>query len=139
VGLVYAEITIISTDDTALARRGYIEESEIRKITVNAMVDSGAHMLTINEEIRIQLDLPLMEEQEMELADGSLIKVDIVGPVDIHFENRSTTVRAAVMSQEAEVLLGAIPMEDMDVIIDPKRQKLIVHPNRPYMARKVLK
>jgi hypothetical protein len=55
----------------------------------------------------------------------------MVGPVDIHFANRSTTVRALVMLGEAEVLLGAIPIEGMDVIIDLKREQLLVNPKSP--------
>ena len=52
-GLVYAEIEIINAEDMAVAHRGYIKESEIRRTKVNAMVDSGAYMLAINEEIKL--------------------------------------------------------------------------------------
>jgi clan AA aspartic protease len=138
-GLVYAEIELTSVDDVVLHRRGFIDESEIKKITVNALVDSGAYMLAINENVKAQLDLPLIEKQFSRLADESLIELEVVGPVEIRFENRSTTVRAIVLPGNAEVLLGAIPMEDMDVLIDPKRQKLVVNPEHPYVATKHLK
>ncbi len=103
------------------------------------ITDSGAMMLSINEAIKIQLDLPLLDRQVGELADGSKRSFDIVGPVDIRFENRQTTVRAVVLPGDADPLLGCIPMEDMDVLIDPKEQKLIVNPASPYMAKKSLK
>lgn len=138
-GLVYANITIFNGEDLALKRRGYLKDEEVRKIAVNALVDSGAYMLTINEEIRMQLDLPKFDEQEVELAGGKLQKVDIVGPVVIKFENRKTTVNAVVLPEEKDVLLGAIPMEDMDVIIDPKQQVLMVNPAHPYLAKKYIK
>ena len=138
-GLIYANITLTSADDIAVARRGYIKESEIRKVEVRALVDSGTYMLSINEEVKMQLDLPSIEEQVAELADGTLRKIEIVGPVNVRFMNRSTNVNAAVLPQEQEVLLGAIPMEDMDVLIDPKQQILIVNPAHPYMAKKSLK
>ena len=83
-------------------------------------MDSGAYMLTINQQVKEQLDLPTLDEQEAELADGSIVQLDIVGPVDLQFENRTTTVRAMVLPQASEVLLGVIPMEDLDVLIDPK-------------------
>jgi hypothetical protein len=70
------------------------------------------------------------------LADDSERRVEIVGPVEVRFENRSTTVRAAVFPGDAEPLLGVIPMEDMDVLIDSKQQRLIVNPETPYIARK---
>jgi hypothetical protein len=44
-----------------------------------------------------------------------------------------------VLPGDAEILLGAIPTEDMDVLIDPKQQKLIVNPEHPYIAQKHLK
>ena len=96
-------------------------------------------MLAINETIKEQLDLQIVDEQLAELANGHVEKVIIVGPVDIRFGNRSTTCRAVVLPGNTEVLLGAIPMEDMDVIIDPKNQRLIIPPERPYLAKKSLK
>ncbi len=138
-GLVYAEIDIISVDDIVLHRRGFLDESEIKKVSVTALVDSGAYMLSINENIKTQLDLPVIENQFVTLADESTIEVEIVGPVEVKFENRSTTVRAVVLPGDAEVLLGAIPMEDMDVLIDPRQRKLIVNPKHPYVANKYLK
>ncbi len=138
-GLVYAEIDIISVDDIVLHRRGIIDESEIKKVTVTALVDSGAYMLSINDNIKLQLDLPVIEKQFVTLADESTIEVEIVGPVEVHFENRSTSVRAVVLPGDAEVLLGAIPMEDMDVLVDPRQGKLVVNPKHPYVANKYLK
>ena len=138
-GLVYAEIDLISGDDIVLHRRGFIEKEEIKQTTVTALVDSGAYMLSVNENIKTQLDLPVIEKQFVTLADESTIEVEIVGPVEVHFEDRSTTVRAVVLPGDAEVLLGAIPMEDMDVLIHPREQKLVVNPKHPYVANKYLK
>ena len=135
-GLVYADIELVSTDDLALHRRGYLPEEDVKRMRVTALVDTGAYMLFINDNIRQQLDLPFIEEQTMRLADDSERRVEIVGPVDVKFENRSTTVRAAVLPGDAEPLLGAIPLEDMDVVIDPKQQRLLVNPETPYIARK---
>ncbi len=138
-GLVYADIDLISGDDLALHRRGFIAEDEIKRMKVTALVDSGAYMLIINDHIKEQLDLPVLEIQTARLADESEIRVEVVGPVEVRFENRSTTVRAMVMPGNAEPLLGVIPMEDMDVMIDPKQQRLIVNPENPYIARKSVK
>lgn len=138
-GLVYADIELISSDDLALYRRGFLPEDQIKHMTVSALVDSGAYLLTINDRIREQLDLPLIEEQTVRLADETEIRVDVVGPVEIRFENRSTTMRAIVLPGSVEPLLGVIPLEDLDVVIDPKQQRLIVNPESPYIARKYMK
>ncbi|MGI8639239.1 MAG: aspartyl protease family protein [Pyrinomonadaceae bacterium] len=138
-GLVYAELDLLNGGDVYLHRQGLLDESEIKQTTTTALVDSGAYMLSINETIKTQLDLPLIEKQFVTLADESLIEVEIVGPVEVKFENRSTTVRALVLPGDAEVLLGAIPMEDMDVLVDPRQRKLVVNPKHPYVANKYLK
>ena len=63
-------------------------------------------MLPINDAIVDQLDLSVLESTEVVLADGSLRKCDLVGPIDIRFKNRSTTCRALVLPWVDEVLLG---------------------------------
>ena len=138
-GLVYAEIDLISVDDMVLHRRGFLDESKIKQVRVNALVDSGAYNLSINETVRAQLDLPFIQKRFGTLADETLIEVDVVGPVEVQFENRRTTVDAIVLPGDAQVLLGAIPMEDMDVLIDPRQQKLVVNPKHPYVATTYLK
>ncbi len=138
-GLVYADIELVSGDDDVLYRRGFINKTAVKQMTVKALVDSGAYMLAINETVRVQLDLQTIDKQSAELADGTQVKLDVVGPVIVNFANRSTTCRAMVLPGDAEVLLGAIPMEDMDVLINPREQTLVVNPAHPYMAQKPLK
>ncbi|MGI8882886.1 MAG: clan AA aspartic protease [Pyrinomonadaceae bacterium] len=138
-GLVYAEIDLLNGGDVYLQRKKLLDEKDVKQVRVNALVDSGAYMLSINETVRAQLDLPFIEKQFGTLADETLIEVDVVGPVEVRFENRRTTVDAIVLPGDAEVLLGAIPMEDMDVLIDPRQQKLVVNPKHPYVATKHLK
>ena len=138
-GLVYAEIDLLNGGDVYLHRQGLLKEDEVKQVRVGALVDTGAYMLSINETIRAQLDLPFIEKQFGTLADETLIEVDVVGPVEIRFENRRTTVDAIVLPGDAEVLLGSIPMEDMDVLVDPRAEKLVVNPKHPYVATKHLK
>ena len=130
-GLVYAEIELLSVDDLALSRRGFLPREEVKRIKVRALVDRGAYELVINEDVKKQLDLPVLEERIAKLADDTERLVELVGPVEIRFENRSTVVRAMVLPGAAEILLGAIPMEGLDVVIDPREQRLIVNPAYP--------
>ena len=138
-GLVYADIELIRGADLVLFREGYLEEEQIRRMKVSALVDSGAYMLAINQQIKTQLNLQKVGEQAAELADGTQTRLEIVGPVELRFENRRANIDAMVLPGDAEVLLGSIPMEDMDVLIDPKQQRLIVNPESPYIAKKHLK
>lgn len=138
-GLVYADLEIVNSDDIALAIHGYLQKENIRKANVRALVDSGAYMMCINENIKNQLGLKVITTQVAELANGMKETYEIVGPIEVNFKNRSTSCRAMVLPGDSEVLLGAIPMEDMDVVIDPKMQTLGLPPDRPYMAQKSLK
>jgi clan AA aspartic protease len=118
--LIYADLELVSTGDFELARKGYINKKDIKKENVTALVDSGESMMCINEHINAQLDLPILDTMEAELADGSLKIMEVVGPLIINFKNRTTSCNAAVLPGESEVLLGSIPMEDMDVVLVPK-------------------
>ena len=138
-GLVYADLELVNSGDIVLAKRGYILTDEIRKITVSALVDSGAYMMCINENIKNQLGLDVVDTMEAEMADGRLERLEVVGPVEVIFKNRSTSCRAAVLPGETEALLGSIPMEDMDVVVLPKEQRLEVNPATPYIAKKKIK
>ncbi|WP_395649113.1 clan AA aspartic protease [Planktothrix agardhii] len=138
-GLTYAEIELANAGEIYLAQRGYMTPENIKRKTVKALVDSGAYMLAINEQIKDELNLLKVDEQLAELADGSKIKLEIVGPVEVRFENRRANVDAMVLSGNSEVLLGAVPLEELDVVILPGEQKLVVNPASPDIAKKSLK
>ena len=138
-GLVYAEIELINGDDLAMVRRNIIGEDEIKSMRVSMLVDTGSLNLAINENIQEQLQLPVVDKRKAQLANGSIIECDVVAPVEVRFKNRSTTCRAMVLPGDSEPLLGAIPLEDMDVLIHPQRQELIVNPDHPYFAQMKMK
>ena len=138
-GLVYADITLINADDIVLAKRNIIGEEEVKKMTVKMLVDTGAYMMGISETIQEQLNLSFIEKRKAILADGSVKEYDVVGPIMVKFKNRTATCSAMVLEGNAEPLLGAIPMEEMDVLIHPQRQELIVNPDHPYYAQLSLK
>jgi clan AA aspartic protease len=133
-GLIYSEIELINGDDLALVRRHVIGEEEVRHITVKALVDTGAINLCINEDIQEIMQFPEIEIKTFQMATGELRKLQVVENVVLKFQNRRTNCTALVLPGSSEVLLGAIPMEDMDVWIDPRRQEMVVNPESPDVA-----
>jgi clan AA aspartic protease len=131
-GLVYSEIELINAEEIALANRNIIGHDEIKKITVTMLVDSGSYYMYINETVKEQLDLTVIEKRKGQLANGQIVEYDVVGPIEVKFKNRRCHVDAMVLPGDSEMLLGAIPMEDMDVLIHPLRQELLVNPIHPY-------
>lgn len=138
-GLTYGDIELINADDLALARKSIIGQEEVKRLRSNMLVDSGTLNLCINESIQAQLQLPFLEKRVAELANGSREEYDLVGPVVVKFKNRQTVCNALVLQGDNEPLFGAIPMEDMDVLLHPSRQELIVNPDHPYLAQMKLK
>ena len=110
---------------------------DIAVIETLAMADTGAVYLCIPEHVRLQLQLETLETREVTLADGSRKEVPYVGPLQLRFKNRGCFVGALVMGEQ--VLLGAIPMEDMDLVIIPKTQMLDVNPLNPNIAAGIVK
>ncbi len=110
---------------------------EIKPLEVEALVDSGAVHLCIPEEIKIQLELEEIDQKKVTLADGSKKLIPYVGPGEIRFKNRVGFAGALVMGDQT--LLGAIPLEDMDLVIIPGRRSLDVNPRSPDIATSVAK
>ena len=102
---------------------------DLAPMTVHALVDSGALHLCIPRHVANQLNLEVLAHRGVTLADGREETVDYVGPVRVKFANRQCLVGALVLGNEP--LLGAIPMEDMDLVIHPGRQTLTVNPANP--------
>lgn len=132
-GMVYADIELLNGDDLSDARRHRIGEDEIRRFPLNIMVDSGAYYLCINETIRETLGLSILETRRGQLANGDVVEYDVAGPIEIKFKNRRCVSDAMVLPGDTQPLLGAIPLEDLDVLIDPLRQELVVNPASPDM------
>ena len=138
-GSTYADIELINAEDLGLARRYVISDEEVKRLHINLLVDTGSYNLCINETIQEQLDLPFLEKRKGQLANGSIQEYALVGPIVLKFKNRQTVCNALVLPGDNEPLLGAIPLEDMDVLIHPLRQELIVNPDHPYYAQMKIK
>ena len=102
---------------------------ELDAIETRALVDSGALMLCIPEHVALQLELETQSRREVTVADGRKKSVPYAGPIRVDFENRFCFVGGLVLGDE--VLLGSVPMEDMDLIISPTRRKLMPDPASP--------
>ena len=93
--------------------------------------------LCIPEHVAVQLDLAELERREVATADGRHVPVPYVGPVQVRFENRSCFTGALVLGDS--VLLGSIPMEDMDLVIGSRKQEVTVNPESPNIPSAVVK
>ena len=111
--------------------------SELAALPVTALVDTGAITLCIPDHVAVQLNLSELEKREVTTAEGKHVSVPYVGPVQVTFGNRSCFVGALVLGDG--VLLGSIPLEDMDLVINSRRQEITVNPESPNIPSAVVK
>ena len=117
-GLIYASVGLSNPRKRTLS-----------PMTVRALVDTGAVNLCIPAHLALQLELEELECREVTTADGNSTLVPYVGPIQVRFENRSCFVGAFVLGQN--VLLGSIPLVDMDLVLNPRLEKVTVNPDSP--------
>lgn len=104
---------------------------------VQALADTGAMHLCIPEHVAMQLQFAELEKREVTLADGSKRLVPYVGPLEVHFAKRRCFTGAMVIGDE--VLLGAIPVEDMDLVVRPLTREVAVNPESPNIPSSLAK
>jgi len=123
--IVYTEITLKNCDDIAIAGSGLKQNHDIREITVQALVDTGSWTLVINEDTRNKLGLRVSKRKTGKLADGSVTEYSMAGPVKIIWKNRDMVCDAIVLPKANDILLGAIPLEAMDLMVHLKNEEVI--------------
>jgi predicted aspartyl protease len=128
---VRTEVALVNIGDQNDAKRGYIPQDQVRRLTVNAVADTGAWTrqprlaLIINEETREKLGLLVEETNETIVAGGGTVPSQITEPVRVYWKNRNTPCKAVVLSGEEDVLLGALPLEGMDLMVHPLMREVI--------------
>ena len=114
-GLIHADLQLLNPSNP-----------DVQGLDVRALADSGAVHLCIPEHVALQLQLRELESREVVLADGRRRSVPYMGPVEVRFANRRCFTGAMVLGDE--VMLGAIPMKDMDLVLQPQLQRLSREP-----------
>ena len=125
-GLIHANIELANPRNDSLS-----------PLPARALVDTGAVALCVPEHVAMQLELEELEKREVTTADGRHVVVPYVGPVRVGFANRSCYTGALVLGNG--VLLGSIPLEDMDLVLNPRLQTVTVNPESPNIPSAVVK
>jgi predicted aspartyl protease len=144
-GEVRTEITLVNIRDKNIADGGYIPQDQVRQLTVNAVVDTGrnprgfasefaaqtpgrmprgVNTLVINEETRDKLGLNVKRTAETTVAGGGKVPSQVTEPVMVCWKDRETPCQAVVLPGENEVLMGALPLEGMDLTVNPLRNEV---------------
>ena len=124
-GMVHAEITLKNACDEGNVLAGRIKPEEVRAVTVTAVADTGSLHLVINEDLRQKLGLAVKEERIVNIANGEKLRCKMTEGVEVHWKNRRTMCPAMVLPDAKSVLFGAIPLEGMDLMVNPVTQEVV--------------
>ena len=125
-GLAYANLELRNPKDRKL-----------KPLKVRSLADTDALHLCIPQHIAVQLKLDELQKREVVVSDGRKMLCPYVGPVEVSFLGRSCFTGAIVLGDE--VLLGAVPMEDMDIVVAPAKRSVIVNPESPNIPLTIVK
>jgi clan AA aspartic protease len=121
---IYATIELINQHDEYKSQDVKVVSPDIRRWSGEVLVDTSAIGLSINEEIKKYLGLRNGEMISVALANGSIIKREMIGDLKIRFGNRFCYTRAFVLPGNTEPLMGRIHLAGMDLVINPNENKL---------------
>jgi clan AA aspartic protease len=130
-GAVHVTIDLENTTDADNAVAGLRPDSTVRRISVRALVDTGAVLLVLPEDVVDHLGLVRRGKSVVAFADERKAEWDSAGPVTVRVGNRYGIFECLVAPPTSEALFGQIPLERLDLLIDPKLQQLIVRPESP--------
>ena len=130
-GRVMVQVKVTNYGDKAAAGNGLISPDQIRSVTIEALVDTGSTMLVLTEDVVDALGLAREGTRRMRLADGRVQDVPWVGGVRIEILSREMTCDALVVPRGLRSLVGQIPLEGLDLVVDPKSGEVRVNPESP--------
>ena len=124
-GTVYAELTLRNFEDVTLANRGFMKPEDVRTVTVTAIVDTGSYSLMIDEQTAQKLGLEKTGEQRIRIANGERIVCPVTTPVEINWKDRQSVMRVITVPGLPQILLGLLPLEEMDLVVHPNKHELV--------------
>jgi clan AA aspartic protease len=132
-GEVVEKIELENYVDRYLADEGKIKIEDVRRVTINALVDTGATMLILPQEVVERLGLRITRQVIVTYADGRRDERDVAGGLTIRIGERETNLECIIGEPNSEALIGQVVLEVLDLLVDPRKQKLAPRPESPFL------
>ena len=132
-GRVMTKVKLTNTVDVQEGERGLLRPDEVRQVEVEALVDTGATMLAVPRDVAEKLGLKERGRRRVRYADGRVADVPWVGPITVEILGRETMCEALVEAAGTTPLIGQIPLEALDLVVDPRTRDVSVNPASPDM------
>lgn len=134
-GHIFQEAKIQNNEDLGMAKAGYIHANQVRALGVNFLVDTGATMICLPMDMIEQLGLDEIETLKIETADGPKDK-RLFGSIRLRIMDRSGTFDVIELPDGTTPLLGAVPLQTLDLYPNPSKE--ILESNPKYGGKRVL-
>ena len=130
-GQVIARITLTNADDRAVYERGFIQQTDVRSHEMEALVDTGAVLLALPQDVVEHLGLRERSRMTFVLADESRQSLPVAGPLYIEILGREMVTDCVVLPPASQVLIGQVVLERLDLLLDSYQQTVTVRPESP--------
>ena len=125
------KLTLENLVDVENAATGLLDPAKIRRVVLDALVDTGATTLVIPADAAAALGVREVRRKAALLADGTVVDWAVVAGLRIEIVGRDMTCDALVAPAGTTALIGQIPLEALDLIVDPKSQEARPNPAHP--------
>ena len=132
-GEVKVKVELENYGDRELAIHGFLPQDQVRSLAVDVVVDSGAVMLVLPQDLVEALGLRILRKAIVAYADERKVEVDMAGVVSVKVAGRTVETNCLVGPPGSEALLGQTVLEQADLLIDCANQQLITRPGSPYL------
>jgi len=126
-GRIVVDVVVENYEDRLRAGRGEIAEGLVRRVTVPALVDSGATFFCMPSSFVAQLGLSFLQDKESRTVTGP-IRLGVYAAARIEVQGRDCVTQVLALPEGCQALLGQIPLEMMDWWIDLGTQRLVGNP-----------
>jgi clan AA aspartic protease len=130
-GKVMTKVKLTNGLDQSLAQRGMLPSDQVRTVEVEALVDTGATTLVLPAEICRTLGLGEIGRRRVRYADGRRREIPWVTDLFIEILGRGMGCDALVEAEGTTPLIGQIPLEGLDLVVNPKTGDLMPDPESP--------
>lgn len=130
-GKVMEKIKLTNSYDEQMVQSGYWQPEQVRSIEIEALVDTGATMLILPADVVARLGLREQGRRNVVYADGRREEIPWIGGIRLTVLGREMIASALVVPAGTTALIGQIPLEELDLIVDPKSRALRVNPASP--------
>jgi predicted aspartyl protease len=129
IGRILTEVGLANNRDVQLWKAGFVPAEKVRRTRIQAVIDTGANHLVLPTAVAESLGLPKAGELGVRYADGRSARRETVDQLELELLGRTGTFRASLEPDRTTVLVGAIVLEDFDLLVDCGKQ--IVYPRDP--------